>query len=169
MSSLQGQQAEELYEIMSHDLQNIVDEKWNKKYFFKASKNITGGARVDSLNFISGSLYSNPLVLQSRIYNVTYFGKTGDENGALTLYRKEDMFVDYKETGHGVPIPVLKNVTKFMVEFSPNGKDWQDSWDWILNKNLPRFIRVTIQYIQNEETGKNERTIVIQTSPGIFM
>ena len=169
IASMQGQQAEELYEILSHDLQNIVYEKWNKKYFFLAKKNLIGGSKIDSLNFISGSIYTNPLVFQSRIYNVTYFGKINNDNGSLTLFRKEDMFADYKETSNGVPIPVLNKITKFLTEFSLNGEDWQDTWDPILNKNLPTHIRITIQYIQDEESGMNERKLILQTSPGIFM
>lgn len=168
-ASVQGQQAEELYVILSHDLQNIVYEKWNKSYFFKVKKNIEGGSRIDSLNFISSSIYSNPQMLQSRVYNVTYFGKINQDTGFLTLYRKEDMFVDYKETNHGVPVPVLEKITGFLTEFSLNGKDWQDSWDSVLNKNLPVHFRITIKYIQEFDTDTNERTLILQTSPGIFM
>jgi len=168
-ASVQGQQAEELYEILSHDIQNLVYEKWNNDYFFIAQKNVSGGSRIDRINFISGSLYSNPGILQSPFYNVTYFGKVNNDTGIMTLYRKEDMFVDYKETSLGVPIPVLDNISEFIAEFSLNGKDWQDSWDYSLNKSLPKFIKITIKYFQKEDTNKVERTIMLQTSPGIFM
>jgi len=169
IASQRVQQAEELYEILSHDLQNIVYEKWNKDYFFIAKKNITGGVRVDSLNFISGSLYSNPLNLQSRTYNVYYFGKVDDESGLLSLYRKEDMFVDYKEKTHGVAIVVLENIREFMAEFSTNGKDWQDNWDSLGSKNIPQHFRITIKYLQKDQGGERQQTLVLQTSPGIFM
>lgn len=169
IASQKVQQAEELYEILSHDLQNIVYEKWNKDYFFIAAKNITGGSRIDSLNFISGSLYSNPLNLQSRTYNVYYFGKVDDDTGVLTLFRKEDMFVDYHETTRGVALPVLYNIREFMIEFSQNGKDWVDSWDSILHRDVPLYFRITIRYLQKEEGGEKERTLMLQTSPGIFM
>ena len=167
-ASVQGNQAEQLYEILSHDIENMVYEKWNKKFFFKTQKNIVSSSRIDDLNFITGSLYSNPQVRQSSFYNVTYFGKP-DENGKLTLYRKEDMFVDYKETSHGVSIPVLTNITEFRVEFSKDGKDWLDTWENLLTKTIPSFIRITIQYESDMNSSGQTRTMVLQISPGIYM
>ncbi|MDH4200893.1 MAG: GspJ family type II secretion system protein [Spirochaetia bacterium] len=167
-ASIKGQQSEELYSILSHDLQNMVFENWNKNFFFAAKKNIIGGERFDILNFISGSAYSNPLVLQSRIYNVSYHGENDPETGSLALYRSEDMFVDYKNHDLGVPIPVLTRVKEFRVEFSLNGRDWEDEWDYSLKKRLPMFIKVTIQYFANDDSGEQSRVLELQTTPGIF-
>ena len=168
-ASLQGQQAEELYSILTHDLQNMVYEKANTQFFFKVEKQISGGARVDFLNFISGSLYANPLLYQPKVYNVTYYGDVDDETGKVNLYRKEDMMVDYKNTDRGVPIPVLKNIHEFRAEYSTNGDDWLDEWDFTIKKTIPKFIRITVKFYLNTESGETERSMVIQCTPGIFI
>lgn len=168
-ASFNGQKAEELYEILSHDLQNIVVEPWNRKYFFTAQKSILGGARMDFLNFISGSLYSNPLALQTQVYNVTYFAEADPQSGELTLYRSEDMFTDYKNTKGGIPVPVLENIREFRAEFSIDNKNWVDDWDYSLKQRIPIYIRITIRFISNKDSLNPEKTLVLQTSPGLIM
>jgi hypothetical protein len=164
----QGQEAEELYRILSQDIHNLVHDS-HRKYFFTAEKEVIGGSRIDFLNFISGSIYSNPGVLQARIRNITYFGKINNDDGKVTLYRKEDMFADYTNKTIGVSVPVLNKVSEFRAEFSKTGNDWLDTWDISRMKTIPNYIKITFTYEQSTNEVMPERTIVLETTPGILI
>ena len=122
---------------------------------------------MDFLNFISGSIYSNPLILQSRIRNITYFGEILPDSGKIAIFRKEDMFADYTNKTIGIPVPVLEQVSEFRVEFSRNGDEWLDAWDLARMRGIPVYIRATIIYQETSEPLSPERKLVLETSPGI--
>ena len=102
--------------------------------------------------------------MQARIYNVSYYGKSDEESGTITLVRTEDIFADLESTARGVEVPILENVTEFSTEYSLNAEDWRPDWDMILMKRPPPYIKVTLRWEENN----NEREFQFQVNPGVF-
>ena len=153
---------------ISDDMNNLYYLDWDSKSFFKGIKNTNIGSatvsRCDMLNFVSGTLYSNSSVLQSRTYSITYFANA-NENGEIILYRQEDAFADYTKPSYGIPVPILKNILKFEVQYSTNRETWKDEWNAKLSKSLPRYIRFTLSW---QEGSVTREFTFITTPPVVF-
>lgn len=163
-ASQSGNRAINAIKIITRDFQNLVYEPYNSRYFFIVKEQVTGEVKTVFLNFLSGSLYSNPSLMQSSVYNVTYFGQKDEEASRVDLYRSEDIFADFKNTTGGIKVPLLENIAEFTAEFSLNTDDWRKDWDMTLMKKPPRYIRITLKWYEEE----NLRTFQSEISPGIF-
>lgn len=135
---------------ISYDLENLIFEKYNVRQLFTVEKELHGGKRFDSFVFPSAALNANPSVLQGRSFMVSYFVERNKSGQDYTLYRSEDMFIDYKNPFRGVAVPMLKFVDEFRVEGSNNGVDYEETWDYKTRRQIPRYIRVTIKYRPSE-------------------
>ena len=85
-SSQQAEQNTLLIENLSNDIRNIYFKPWDKKTFFFSRKEILSGSRIDRLMFTSNSPYSNASTLQTKVFGVTYFGKSDEDSDTITLY-----------------------------------------------------------------------------------
>jgi len=165
-SSIDNDRMSALIFTITKDIENVLFEPWNQKnYFFTVEKLVSHGIESDAINFCTGSLYGNPELLQANFYSVTYFTDYNEENGSTSLYRSEDVFIDYKKSKNGIPVPVMNNIEKFKIECSENGKDWISDWKFSDKKKLPSNIKFTISWL---ESGL-QRNIDFQVTPGILL
>jgi len=160
-ASKQSEKALQLIKMITTDLQNLTYQKWNPQaFFFKGKKEITHSVRTDYIKFPSGSYYSNPATLQSRVFSVTYYGYYDDETDTIGIYRKEDFFVDKDEESPGVGILILPNVQSFEIEYSTDGEDFNEEWDIALKKDFPKHIRFVVSW--NEDDLQREISFEVQ-------
>lgn len=136
---------------VSNDLNNLIEQKWNTKIVFTAKKNNVSGVRIDSIDFTRTSIYSG--FGKSSVYDVSYFGYYDPEKDSVAVIRRENAFYNCKERKDGLFYPVIDGITEFRFEFSLNGTDWEDGWDYTSKKRLPKLIKVTVKW---EEAGKEQ-------------
>ena len=152
---------------ISDDINNLYYLNWEPRSFFRGVKANGFGSgtseRCDTLNFISSTLYSNSSLLQSRTYSVTYFTATEEASGDLILYRQEDTFVDYTRPSFGIPVPILKSITRFEVQYSTNLTTWKDDWNAKNARSAPRYIKFNLGW----KEGSKIRDFVFTVSPPI--
>lgn len=134
------------------DIRNLRHEKWNEEQIFRARKEVIGGSRIDRLSLPSGRIFANASTYQTNAFQVSWFGETDTDTGEVTIYRQETMFP--QTAGSGIPVSMAEGVKKFQIEFSLNGRDYFDEWDYSLRKTMPRLIRVTIEWEENRQTRK---------------
>ncbi len=167
-ASRRGNQALFAIQTFSRDLNNLHYEDWHTKSFFigNTGKSLAGNdiSNTSTVNFATNNLYSNPSVLQGRVYSVTYFTEISERSGKLTLYRKEDIFVDYEKTDQGIAIPILEDILAFELEYSTNGDSWKNEWNSKLARKPPMYIKSTFRWIENDA----EREFIFTTSPPIL-
>ncbi|MBV6493755.1 MAG: hypothetical protein LDLANPLL_01778 [Turneriella sp.] len=152
---------------ISYDLGNLIFEKYNTRQVFSVQKETHGGKRFDAFAFPSASLNGNPSVLQARSFMVSYFVEPDANGQDYTLYRTEDMFIDARNPYRGVAVPLVKYVTEFRVEGSMSGMDYEESWDFKLRREMPRYVRVTIRYKASENTT-DENEYILEVRPPIL-
>ncbi|MCS6972376.1 MAG: type II secretion system GspH family protein [Turneriella sp.] len=152
---------------ISYDLANLIFEKYNTRQVFLIERELHGGKRFDAFVFPSAALYSNPSVLQSRSFMVAYFVERDRDGRNYTLYRSEDMFVDPRNLYRGVPVPMVRFVEEFKVEGSNNGVDFEEGWDYRVRRQIPRYVRITLQY-RVSETSDTISTYTIDVRPPIM-
>ena len=152
---------------ISYDLENLIFEKYNVRQVFTVEKELHGGRRFDAFVFPSAALNANPSVLQARSFMVSYFVERSSTGLDYTLYRSEDMFIDYKNPFRGVAVPLLRFVDEFKVEGSNNGVDYEETWDYKTRRQIPRYIRVTIKY-RPSETSNEISEYVVDVRPPIL-
>jgi prepilin-type N-terminal cleavage/methylation domain-containing protein len=145
---------------ISYDLANLIFEKYNVRQIFLVEKELHGGKRFDAFVFPSAALNANPSVLQARSFMVSYFVERNPEGQDYTLYRAEDMFIDYKNLYRGVAVPLLNYIEEFRVEGSNNGVDYEESWDYKSRRQVPRYIRATIKYRPSQSSTDISEYIV---------
>jgi prepilin-type N-terminal cleavage/methylation domain-containing protein len=156
-SSSQSSAIYDLGSTISYDLANLIYEKYNVRQVFLVEKELHGGKRFDAFTFPSAALNASPSVLQARSFMVSYFVERDREGQEYTLYRAEDMYVDYKNLYRGVAVPMLRYVDEFRVEGSNNGVDYEESWDYKVRRQMPRYVRATIRYrpsVQSNEVAE---------------
>ena len=146
-------------EMISNDLRNLYYEKWNKNSFFEGEKAFSTHVRIDTLNFVSSTLYSNASTMQNRVFSINYFGEE-NEDGHIYLFRQESAFLDYKEKNWGIPIPILKDVILFEVNYSSNGTQWEEEWNLESQRKLPGFVRIRIRWLEVGE--EKEHVVAVQ-------
>jgi prepilin-type N-terminal cleavage/methylation domain-containing protein len=152
---------------ISYDLENLIFEKYNVRQVFTVEKELHGGRRFDAFVFPSAALNANPSVLQARSFMVSYFVERSPTGLDYTLYRSEDMFIDYKNPFRGVAVPLLRFIDEFKVEGSNNGVDYEETWDYKTRRQIPRYIRVTIKY-RPSETSNEISEYVVDVRPPIL-
>ena len=152
---------------ISYDLENLIFEKYNVRQVFTVEKELHGGRRFDAFVFPSAALNANPSVLQARSFMVSYFVERSSTGLDYTLYRSEDMFIDYKNPFRGVAVPLLRFVDEFKVEGSNNGVDYEETWDYKTRRQIPRYIRITIKY-RPSETSNEISEYVVDVRPPIL-
>lgn len=152
---------------ISYDLENLIFEKYNVRQVFTVEKELHGGRRFDAFVFPSAALNANPSVLQARSFMVSYFVERSPTGLDYTLYRSEDMFIDYRNPFRGVAVPMLKFVDEFKVEGSNNGVDYEETWDYKTRRQIPRYIRITIKY-RPSETSNEISEYVVDVRPPIL-
>lgn len=163
--SMRSESAMIFMKVLSADLQNLVNEPWNPKQMFISKKNMVAGKRIDTLVFVSGSGYANPSTMQSQVRTVTYeVSHNFDADDKLSIVRIEDSFADYKNPGHGIPIPLFENPVEFSLEYSQTGQDWSDEWDYVQRQSFPRYIKSTLRW----EEGDILRESITQIRPPIM-
>lgn len=145
---------------ISYDLANLIFEKYNVRQIFLVEKELHGGKRFDAFVFPSAALNANPSVLQARSFMVSYFVERSPDSQDYTLYRAEDMFIDYKNLYRGVAVPLLNFIEEFRVEGSNNGVDYEESWDYKSRRQVPRYIRATIKYRPSQSSTDVSEYIV---------
>jgi prepilin-type N-terminal cleavage/methylation domain-containing protein len=150
----------ELGVAISYDLENLIFEKYNVRQVFSVEKELHGGRRFDAFVFPSAALNANPSVLQARSFMVSYFVERNPNGPDYTLYRAEDMYIDYKNLFRGVAVPMLKYVDEFKVEGSNNGIDYEETWDYKTRRQIPRYIKMTIRYRPSELSNEISEYIV---------
>ena len=149
-----------MLEMILNDLRNLYYERWNPNSFFEGKKNIGhNNLQIDTLNFTSSTLYSNASTMQSRVFSINYFGEEGKDD-KIHLVRQESPFIDYKEKTWGIPIPILKDVTHFELQYSGNGSQWQDEWDSKIKRAPPSFVQIKIKWLEGER--EKEKMILVQ-------
>jgi prepilin-type N-terminal cleavage/methylation domain-containing protein len=158
--SNQSAAAIEFGTAISYDLANLIFEKYNIRQVFLVEKELHGGKRFDAFVFPSAALHANPSVLQARSFMVSYFVERDEDGQNYTLYRAEDMFVDYRNLYRGVAVPMVKYVEEFRVEGSNNGVDFEESWDYRSRRQMPRYVRITLFYRANPETNEISEYVV---------
>lgn len=148
---------------ISYDLANLIFEKYNVRQVFTVEKELHGGKRFDAFVFPSGALNASPSVLQARSFMVSYFVERNPRGQDYTLYRAEDMFIDYKNPFRGVPVPMLKFVEDFKVEGSNNGVDYEETWDYRTRRVMPRYVKISIKYRPSENSNEiSEYTLEVR-------
>jgi len=152
--------------FISKDIQNALFEQWNPKTFFTLEKQLHSSQRADFLNFSTGTKHENYTGSSAQAYNVTYFAQTDEETDEVVLYRKEDIFTDFTNTQRGIAIPIVRKLVRFQVSVGPNEKSLRDEWTIAMNKTLPRYVKVELEW---ETENKEIRKIEFQVSPGIFI
>jgi len=152
---------------ISYDLENLIFEKYNVRQVFTVEKELHGGRRFDAFVFPSAALNANPSVLQARSFMVSYFVERSATGLDYTLYRSEDMFIDYKNPFRGVAVPLLRFIDEFKVEGSNNGVDYEETWDYKTRRQIPRYIRITIKY-RPSETSNEISEYVVDVRPPIL-
>lgn len=145
---------------MSYDLENLIFEKYNVRQVFTVEKELHGGRRFDAFVFPSAALNANPSVLQARSFMVSYFVERNPNGQDYTLYRAEDMFIDYKNPFRGVAVPMLKYIDEFRVEGSNNGVDYEETWDYKTRRQIPRYIKITIRYRPSEFSNEISEYVI---------
>ena len=145
---------------ISYDLENLIFEKYNVRQIFTVEKELHGGKRFDAFVFPSAALNANPSVLQARSFMVSYFVERSPKGQDYTLYRAEDMFIDYKNPFRGVAVPMLNYVDEFKVEGSNNGVDYEETWDYKTRRQIPRYIKITIRYRPSELSNEVSEYVV---------
>jgi len=153
---------------LAADFNNLVTDNWYNKEatydiarpYFLVKKNIDSGKRFDFASFISGQYYSNNMALQSRVHTVTYYVKEDETNQKKTLFRRESVFADYKNPHSGISLPLIEEIEEFKIEFSVNGDNWVDDWDYDEKKSFPKYIQVTIKWEQNNTIRQLSRIIL---------
>ncbi len=136
-----------VYQI-SNDLNNLVEQKWNTKVVFTAKKEIISGKRVDSIDFTRADLYQR--LGRSTVYDVSYHGMPDTQTGETILIRRENAFFMPGDRKTGVYYPVIRGFEEFTLEFSLNGTDWEDEWEYTAKSRLPKLIRVNIKWKEGE-------------------
>ena len=157
----QGNKILSAAKILSDDISNTYYEKKNPDSFFSGKKEIFLQGRVDKLNLAVISSYSNPSLLQGKVFAVTYFGKLDQDNDTLSLYRKEDNWLDYDNPEQGIPIPLIQDIKEFSLEYSLNRTSWQNTWDLKNSKKIPKYVRATFRWLE----GNTEREFVVIATP----
>ncbi len=150
----------ELGVAISYDLENLIFEKYNVRQVFSVEKELHGGKRFDAFVFPSAALNANPSVLQARSFMVSYFVERNPNGQDYTLYRAEDMYIDYKNLFRGVAVPMLKFIDEFKVEGSNNGIDYEETWDYKTRRQIPRYIRATIRYRPSELSNEISEYVI---------
>ena len=152
--------------FISKDIHNAIHESWNRKTFFTLRKEMHNNNRGDFLNFSTGTKQVNYTGSSAQAFNVTYYAETDEETDETILYRKEDMFTDYKNTTRGVAIPIIRKLKRFQVSVGNNEKSLRDEWSISMKKTLPLFVKVEIEW---ENEMDQTQKIEFQVSPGIFL
>lgn len=152
---------------MSYDLANLIFEKYNVRQVFLVEKELHGGKRFDAFVFPSAAMNANPSVLQARSFMVSYFVERDSNGQNYTLYRAEDMYIDYKNLYRGIAVPMVRFVDEFRVEGSNNGVDYEESWDYKSRRQVPRYIKATIRY-RPSETSNEISEYVVEVRPPIL-
>lgn len=152
---------------ISYDLANLVFEKFNIKQVFLVEKELHGGKRFDAFVFPSAALNANPSVLQARSFMVSYFVERDKDGQNYTLYRAEDMYIDYRNLYRGVAVPMVKLVDEFKVEGSNNGVDYEESWDYKSRRQIPRYVKITVRY-RASETAMDISEYSVEVRPPIL-
>lgn len=165
--SSQSASAIEFGTAISYDLANLVFEKYNIRQVFLVEKELHGGKRFDAFVFPSAALNANPSVLQARSFMVSYFVERDADGQNYTLYRAEDMYIDYRNLYRGVAVPMVRLVDEFRVEGSNNGVDFEESWDYKSRRQIPRYIRVTVRY-RTSSTSNEISEYVTEVRPPIL-
>lgn len=147
---------------LSNDLNNMIEQKWDTKIVFSAKKNIISGVRIDSIDFTRTSTYSG--LGQSSVYDVSYFGYQDYESDQLLIIRRENSFFNYKNRKNGIFYPVADGIREFRLEFSLNGTDWEDEWDYTIKKRLPKLVKVTVKW----EEGSSEKEFSMTVKPPLL-
>lgn len=150
----------DLGQAISYDLANLIYEKYNTKQVFQVEKELNGGKQFDAFVFPSAALNANPTVLQARSFMISYFVERDPTGPDYTLYRAEDMYVDYRNLYRGVAVPMLKYIDEFRVEGSNNGVDYEGGWDYKVRRQLPRYVKATIRYRQSESSYEVSEYVV---------
>lgn len=150
-ASGRNNQAIFLMKTLLHDLNTPLSQNWNKAQFFSGKKEVVGGKRADRLNFPAGNIYANPSGMQSAVYTVSYYSEP-DDKGQLVLYRREDIFLDSQKREAGLAIPYLENLQEFRLEFSANGQNWVDEWNYAQTRSIPGIIRVHLSWLEPESS-----------------
>jgi prepilin-type N-terminal cleavage/methylation domain-containing protein len=158
--SNQSAAAIEFGTAISYDLANLVFEKYNIRQVFLVEKELHGGKRFDAFVFPSAALHANPSVLQARSFMVSYFVERDADGQNYTLYRAEDMYIDYRNLYRGVAVPMVKLVDEFKVEGSNNGVDFEESWDYKSRRQVPRYVKITVRYRTSPETNEISEYVV---------
>lgn len=158
--SSQSTAAIEFGTAISYDLANLIFEKYNVRQVFLIEKELHGGKRFDSFVFPSAALHANPSVLQARSFMVSYFVERDKDGQNYTLYRAEDMYIDYRNLYRGVAVPMVRLVDEFKVEGSNNGVDFEEGWDYRSRRQIPRYIRVTLRYRVSELSNEVSQHVV---------
>lgn len=163
IASQKGAEILAFLKTLSLDLNNLVYEKWNTRQHFMARRHQIAGRRIDELLFSTGRLYNNPASLQNQIHNVQYFGDL-DAQDQITVYRREDIFVDPKNLAQGYAIPMATGIEELVFEFSQSGQNWEEEWDFAVKQVMPRFIRCTVKW----KEGGQDRIFQFTVRPPIL-
>ncbi|TGL59406.1 type II secretion system protein GspJ [Leptospira sarikeiensis] len=99
------------------------------------------------------------------VREVEFYLKQKDGTDYYTLMKREDEIVDrYPFTG-GQEYELLDNVKALSFKFSKTGKEWEEEWDSLQRKSIPRLIRIEI--IAN--MGNKERRFETLAFPGMLL
>ncbi len=81
---------------------------------------------------------------ESGVSNVQY--RMVEKNKQFMLTRREQDIFQTIETA--VAYPQIEVLNSFLVECSSDGSKWVKTWDTALNGALPKFVRITIQIVE---------------------
>lgn len=138
--------------LLVKDINSLAFEEWNKKMFVRATQENCPLGACPRLEMSVASANYNAAVLTSLVNRVSYFVDLYKDNP--TLFRSQDAFFNEDIQNPAPGIPILENITEFRLEYSPDGSNWQDEWDFTKSSTpkAPELFRIFLAYQTNQDT-----------------
>lgn len=156
--------------LLIQDFNSMVFESWNKQTLLLGQKENCSLGTCSRVQLSVGSLHGNANVFSTNVFRVTYFIK--EEDGKATLFRRQDNFFTPDNERQAPAIPMLKNITEFFIEYSPDGTSWQDEWDVAgsTSPQAPQIFRINISYENSitDNPQNNIRSFHFLLRPGVM-
>lgn len=146
--------------LLVKDINSMVFQPWNKKVYIRSSKKSCQLGTCSHLEMSSTQYHDNPSTIQLMVNRVEYFVEL--YKNKPTLFRSVDPFYDDNESKKTPAIPILENLQEFVLEFSPDGENWQEEWDFIGTPTAPQIVKIIIAYKTGESDKEKKMTILVR-------
>lgn len=146
--------------LLVKDMNSMVFQSWNKKVYFKASKKSCQLGSCSHLEMSSTQYHDNPSAIQLMVNRVEYFVDL--YKNKPTLFRSINPFYDDSETKRTPAIPILEGLEEFVLEFSPDGENWQEEWDFIGTPTAPQVVKIMVAYKTSGSDKTKKMTILVR-------